>query len=186
MKIILKKFGVMLVAGMIFLVPILLGSIVRAQTEDPNNGGAPADVVNTTGGYTTTNNNPSTSGTPSNNSNALFPTNVNNSNYSAGSSDYSGGSGPTGLRNPVGDKAGSLPQLLDLALKAVVDIGAIFGVLAIVYCGFLFLQAQGNESKLEEAKTAFYWTVIGLAILLGASVLEAILTNTINGLKAGL
>ena len=203
MKRFLQKFSAFVIVAMIFIIPVFLGGVVRAQDlgqdlptslpSTPSNVPAfSADAPSNTGGGNTNYLNPQTS--PS-----MSPENtgVNNVNYSdpnsstnntslgnfGGVSGYGGVAGATGLRNPV--NANSLPQLLDLALKAVVDIGAVIGVLAIVYCGFLFLKAQGNSEELETAKRAFYWTLIGLAILLAASVLETILKNTISSLGAG-
>jgi hypothetical protein len=42
--------------------------------------------------------------------------------------------------------------------------------------------AGGNEEKLSKARQAFLWTVIGIAILLGAKVLSVVICGTINQL----
>lgn len=92
----------------------------------------------------------------------------------------SGGSGG-GLQNPL-NNINSLPELVDVILKAVVRIGSIVLVLALVYVGFLFVAAQGNEEKIRNARSALLWTLIGGLILLGASAISAVIGETVKNL----
>ncbi len=85
------------------------------------------------------------------------------------------------LDNPI--SVGSFPEFIALLLKIAVQIGFPVAVLFIIYSGFLFVKAQGNEKELEKAKTALTWTIVGTAILLGASVLSYAIQNTINQLR---
>ncbi len=88
-----------------------------------------------------------------------------------------------GLPNPLGATC-TITQLLDKILTTViVPIGAVAATIAIIYSGFLFVSAQGNEEKLQTAKTTFMWTVIGVAVLLGAKVLSAGIKETFDQLK---
>lgn len=110
----------------------------------------------------------------------------------AGPTDGNPGPGPTtgntqtnsggGLTNPLGS-IDSLPDFLNLLLKAVVDIGVIVLTLAIVYVGFLFVKAQGNEEQLRSARSALMWTVIGGLVLLGAQTIGMVIQSTVNSLK---
>ena len=92
------------------------------------------------------------------------------------------GSGCTGgtIKNPL--NICSIPELINLILGLVIDIGLPVVALAIIYVGFLFVSARGNESKLSEAKTAFLWTVVGAAIVLGAFVISNVIKVTIDNL----
>ena len=45
------------------------------------------------------------------------------------------------------------------------------------------MTAQGNETKLEKAKTTFLWTVIGAAVLLGSWAIAQVIQTTINQLR---
>lgn len=92
-----------------------------------------------------------------------------------------GGSFSGKLDNPI--SVGSFPDFIALLLKIAVQIGFPVAVLFIIYSGFLFVKAQGNEKELETAKKALTWTIIGTAVLLGASVLSYAIQNTINQLK---
>ena len=58
-------------------------------------------------------------------------------------------------------------------------VGIPLVALAIIYCGFLFVQAQGNSEKIEQAKDALLYTIIGAAILLGSWAIAGIISNTI-------
>ncbi len=95
-----------------------------------------------------------------------------------GSIGVSGGSGK--LDNPI--SVNSFPDFIALLLKIAVQIGFPVAVLFIIYSGFLFVKAQGNEKELETAKKSITWTIIGTAVLLGASVLSYAIQNTINQL----
>ena len=75
----------------------------------------------------------------------------------------------------------TIPAFLGALFKDIAAIGAVVLAIMIVYSGFLFVTAQGNEIKLAEAKKAFTWVIIGGAVILGAWVLsEAIQATIVN------
>ncbi len=86
-----------------------------------------------------------------------------------------------GLTNPL-NNIDSLPKFMEAILEAVIQIGTIILTLAIVYIGFLFVQAQGNEEKIKSARSALMWTVIGGLILLGAKTVGLVIGSTIGAL----
>lgn len=93
--------------------------------------------------------------------------------------DYNPG---TTLENPLGNTS-SLSDLLTAILKFVTtEIGPVVVTLMLVYCGFLFVVAQGNEEKIRDARSALIWTVIGALVLLGAAVIQGVITSTVNTL----
>jgi SNF family Na+-dependent transporter len=77
-------------------------------------------------------------------------------------------------------------SLFDLLKKVVNDIllpiGGVLAVLAFIYSGFLYVTAQGNETKLATAHKALLYTAIGTAVLLGSWVLANVICNTIGKL----
>jgi len=89
-----------------------------------------------------------------------------------------GGTGG-GLQNPLRSIC-SFEDFVELLLQAVIRIGLPIAVLFIVYAGFLFVTAQGNVTKLEEAKRTFLYTIIGVTIFLGSWALALIVKNTIS------
>lgn len=84
------------------------------------------------------------------------------------------------LDNPL--RAGSLPELLTIVLNALIQIGTIVLVLALVYVGFLFVAAQGAEEKIRDARRALLWTVIGGMLLLGATAISGVISATVQAL----
>ncbi len=92
-----------------------------------------------------------------------------------------GGSGT--LTNPLPDIT-SVQAFIAKLLDLVVQIGLPVVVLMIVYCGFLFVTARGDTEQLKTAKTAIVWTLIGAAVVLGASVISQAICGTINQLGA--
>lgn len=94
-----------------------------------------------------------------------------------GTAPTSGGATGQGLMNPL-KNINSLWDLLAAILQLVVDIGWIFVTLMLIYVGFLFVAAQGNDEKLKNARSALVWTVIGGLILLGAQSIALFLKAT--------
>ncbi len=92
------------------------------------------------------------------------------------------GSPSGGLTLPsfLNDEYSTLPKVLNLLLDIVMEVGAIIAVLFIVWSGFLFIKAQGNPEGIKKAKSTFFTTIIGAAIVLGASVIAKIILNTLT------
>ena len=60
----------------------------------------------------------------------------------------------------------------------MVQLGAVLVVFMLIFTGFKFVTARGDESKLTEAKSALFWTIIGGLVLLGAEALSEIICQT--------
>lgn len=88
------------------------------------------------------------------------------------------------LQNPLGSGNNNLTSFANSIVDAVVTVGLPIAALMIVYSGFLFVAARGNESKLKDAKNAFLYAVIGIAIILGAKVLSEVIKGTIDVLRS--
>lgn len=95
------------------------------------------------------------------------------------SSGNCGGSGP--ISNPI--NICSIQDFVNKLLEIVVQVGLPVLVVAIVYVGFLFVQAQGAPDKLSDAKRALLGVVIGAAIILGAYIISSAIGQTITNLK---
>jgi hypothetical protein len=87
----------------------------------------------------------------------------------------------TGLTNPL-NGVSTLDQFLTAILNGVIRLGTIVLIMMLVYVGFLFVVARGNAEKLQGAKSALLWTVIGGLVLLGATGIQAIITGTVNSI----
>lgn len=82
--------------------------------------------------------------------------------------------------NPISSQ--SVGELIKKILEGIVKIGMPIVALAIIYSGFLFVFAQGNSEKLKEAKSAFLFSVIGAAVLLGSWALAQLISETVSQL----
>jgi hypothetical protein len=89
----------------------------------------------------------------------------------------------TTLDNPLGGGVNDIPSFIQLLLKIVFTVGVPLVALAIVYSGFLFIQAQGNDAKLKKAKATLLYTLIGGAILLGAWIIASAIQGTVQELQ---
>lgn len=109
-----------------------------------------------------------------------------NTGGSGGSTNTGGSGGSTNttgaltLPSFLNNNADTLPKVLNLLIDIVTEFGAVVAVLFIIWSGFLFVKAQGNQDALKKAKSTLYTTIIGTAILLGASVIAKIILNTLS------
>lgn len=86
-----------------------------------------------------------------------------------------------GLCNPLGSTT-DLSALILKIVEGIAQIGYYLVVLFIIYSGFKFVTARGDVKKLGEAKQMFLYTVIGAAILLGATLLAKVIQGTVDEL----
>lgn len=86
----------------------------------------------------------------------------------------------TGLTDPLGNI--TLYNFLFTILNAVIYILFPVIVLMLVYTGFLFVAAQGNPAKIQEARRALVWTIIGALVLLGAKAIALAVQATVDDL----
>jgi len=74
----------------------------------------------------------------------------------------------------------TIVSFLNFILENIVlPIGGVIAVLFLVYAGFLFVTARGDETQLDKAKETLKWTVIGIAILFGSLAISNGIKNTI-------
>ena len=69
---------------------------------------------------------------------------------------------------------------ISTAMKALVKISLPIITIFIVYSGFLFVTAQGNQGKLETAKRNFFFSVLGALLILAAWILATIIAGTVT------
>ncbi len=99
------------------------------------------------------------------------------------------GAGPTAFRIKIDNpfNCGANCTLVTFVNKIIDDlvlpIGAVIAVLMVMYAGFLFVTAGGNSSKIDKAKEALLYAVIGAAVLLGAKLISTAIQGTITQLK---
>jgi Type IV secretion system pilin len=88
---------------------------------------------------------------------------------------------PVTIKNPLGTTS-SIPALIKTILEGVVKIGMPILVLAVIYCGFLFVKAQGKPDEIKKAKDSLLYTLIGAAIILGSWAIAQLIVDTVKHL----
>ena len=93
-----------------------------------------------------------------------------------------GGGVPNGnsLVSPLPCSMSTPQSFLSAALTALVKVSLPVITVFIVYSGFLFVTAQGNQSKLENAKRNFFFVVLGALLILSAWILANIIGGTVT------
>lgn len=100
----------------------------------------------------------------------------------AGSQNAKAVAGRSGL---PGANGGSLTGVIGGMINAVLGlVGVVFFVL-LIYAGFMWMTAAGNEDKIKKAKTILVSSIIGLAIILAAyTITTFVVGSVINGTTA--
>ena len=88
------------------------------------------------------------------------------------------------ITNPL---SSSIPTTLTGVITAILvniiePLAAVAVVVMIIYSGFKYLTAQGNATKIKEAKQGLLYVLIGAGILLGAAAIAAAVQGTFNQL----
>jgi len=96
-----------------------------------------------------------------------------------------GDTGPVGLSNPVSIKNPIAADNIQELFQAIIDIVIVFAipiiVLFIIYAGFLYVTARGNEETIKRAHMALLYALIGGLLILGARVLIEVVAGTVEG-----
>lgn len=85
-----------------------------------------------------------------------------------------------GLQNPTSGKIGTIGEFICLMIKIVQTVGIPILAVCIIYAGYTFLNARGNESEISKAKAITLWTIVGAIIVLGAPVIANFISGTAN------
>lgn len=79
--------------------------------------------------------------------------------------------------NPI--QAKDFSTLITSIAKAIIEIGVPLAVVALIYAGFKFVYSAATDDPngIKEAKKLFFWTLIGTAVIVGASALAIAAVN---------
>ncbi len=84
------------------------------------------------------------------------------------------------IHNPLDSSLSDIPSFIEALLRIVLTVGVPIVTLAIIYCGFLFIKAQGAPEEISKAKKAFMYTLIGAALLMGSWILANAIQGTVK------
>jgi hypothetical protein len=85
----------------------------------------------------------------------------------------------------VGCGIQTIPQFIKALLSIAIKIGIPIASVFLIWTGFMFLTAQGDESKLTKAKSAFFWTCIGFGVVIGAWLISIVMQGIITSFTGG-
>ncbi|MBI2038704.1 MAG: TrbC/VirB2 family protein [Candidatus Niyogibacteria bacterium] len=86
------------------------------------------------------------------------------------------------LDNPL--KFNTFSAIIQEIAKIVTMVGLPVIALFIVYAGFLYVTARGNETKVKKAHDTLLWTVVGAAIIVGAYAIATAIEKFAQSLSA--
>lgn len=101
------------------------------------------------------------------------PTNTSNTVPSNGSLNLS-----IKLQNPIADT--DIMALIDRIVGVVLKVGIPIIALFLLWAGFQYVMARGNEKKITEAHRNLGYVLLGTAIFLGAYAIAKAIIATVN------
>lgn len=92
-----------------------------------------------------------------------------------------GVSNPVIIHNPI--KATNIIDLFQDILDIVMVFAVPVIVFFIIYAGFLYVTARGNEETIKKAHAALLYALIGGLLILGATVLIDVVQGTVDSIR---
>ncbi len=90
------------------------------------------------------------------------------------------------VKTAVGADGGKeLPELIGNMINVVLSVLGIFFVVMVVYAGFLYMSAGGEEKNVEKAKKLLTQSVIGIVIILLAYSISAFVIGSLTTVVTG-
>lgn len=83
-----------------------------------------------------------------------------------------------GLQNPI--KVNSIGEFFYMVANFAYSLSYAVIAFFLIWSGFKFVMAQGNEEKLTDAKNTLKYTIIGAILLIGANVITEVVRTVIN------
>ncbi|KKW32633.1 MAG: hypothetical protein UY76_C0021G0004 [Candidatus Uhrbacteria bacterium GW2011_GWA2_52_8d] len=77
------------------------------------------------------------------------------------------------------DATNTLPELIGNIIQVLLSVLGIIFVVLVVYAGFLYLTAGGEDTKVKKAKTLLTQSVIGLVIIVAAYAIAAFVIDAL-------
>ena len=79
---------------------------------------------------------------------------------------------------------GDLPDLIVNLLNTMVGAAAVICVVVMIFAGYMYITASGDETKIEKATKTLTYAIVGLAICFIAVLLVNFVLKEILGIDA--
>ena len=87
------------------------------------------------------------------------------------------------LKNPTPGGGMTLQEFVLLLVEIVQVVTTPILAVCLIYGGFQFLTANGNEQQVTKAKQWIVWSLVGATIILGGKVIAEAVFGTASALK---
>ena|SRR5581483_36644 len=74
----------------------------------------------------------------------------------------------------------NIPTLIDILFTIVWPIVVAFAVISFIVAAILFMSSQGDAAKVQQARGAIIWGVVGVVVALIAFSIPLIVRQTLN------
>jgi len=75
---------------------------------------------------------------------------------------------------------GGVTTIVDTVITWVQTIVFLIAILMIIWAGFTWMTAGGDEEKIKTARSMLLWALVGIAVALFAGVAKTFITNLIS------
>lgn len=87
------------------------------------------------------------------------------------------------IENPLGSSTSDIYSLTDKFTNILIHLATVITPIIIVYAGFLYITAMGNEKKVETAQKILVWALLGFALVLIATGIPNLIKEFLIGSK---
>lgn len=88
---------------------------------------------------------------------------------------------PASLKsNPENASFQDIANLIANVTQALLTIASIFAFFMILYSGFQYVSAFGNENKATSAKTTLTWSIVGIIVIVVSKIILAFFVDTLG------
>ena len=84
----------------------------------------------------------------------------------------------------IGDYNNSIPVIVALIIQAFLGLLGVIFVVLIIYGGYLWMTARGNEQRVEKAKNTLQAAIIGLVIVISAYAITSFIGTQLQNAGA--
>ncbi len=73
-----------------------------------------------------------------------------------------------------------IPEVFNNFKSLLYELGGGVAVLLLIYAGFTYVTAYGNEERATMAKKIIIWTIVGVVVIMCASIIISEITKIIS------
>ncbi len=87
------------------------------------------------------------------------------------------------ITNPIG--CNKIDECVLLVVNYVLGLAGVLALAAIVYGGFLYITAAGNQDRIEQGKHAIFYSIVGLVVIALSYAILTFVFRALSGPQSG-